>query len=110
MSCPTAGRAAARLLGISYVALVMVASYPPPGHSHRPTTVLRSSLKLPLKLAGEPTYPPQIVRVSSPTSHTYSRATPPKGPGSSLLKKEDSKVSFDASYPMYSVPVIFRPR
>src|ERR671912_820320 len=74
------------LLGQS--TLVMVASYPPPGHSQRPEIVLRSSsLNLPLKLAGEPTSPPQIVKVSSPTSHTYLRATRPKGPGPSLLKK-----------------------
>ena len=67
--------------------LVMVASYPPPGHSQRPEIVLRSPLNLLLKLAGEPTSPPQIVKVSSPTSHTYSRVTRPKGPGPSLLKK-----------------------
>src|ERR687894_7387 len=73
------------LLGQS--TLVMVASYPPPGHSQRPEICLRSSLNLPLKLAGEPTSPPQIVKVSSPTSQTYSRATRPKGPDPSLLKK-----------------------
>src|SRR5215203_7284579 len=61
------------LLGQS--TLVIVASYPPPGHSQRPEMVLRSSLNLPWKLAGEPTSPPQIAKVSSPTSHTYSRAT-----------------------------------
>ena len=66
---------------------VMVVSYPPPGHFQRPEMVLRSSLNLPLKHAGEPTSPPQIVKVSSSTSYTYSRATRPKGSGPSLLKK-----------------------
>ena len=77
---------------LSQLTRVIVASYPPPGHSQRPEMVLRSSLNLPLKLAGEPTSPPQIVKVSSPTSHTYSRATRPKGPGPSLLKNIDRSV------------------
>ena len=59
--------------------------------------VLWSSLNVPLKLAGEPTNPPQIVRVSSPTSHTYSRATLPNGPGPSLLKKYDFRFLFESS-------------
>ena len=70
------------------------------GHSQRPSTVLWSSRNLPLKLAGERTYPPQIVRVSSPTSsHTYSKATRPKGTGPSLLKKYGFSSSLDSSYP-----------
>src|SRR5215217_4279693 len=73
--------------GPPYLTLVMVASYPPSGHSQRPVMMSRSSLNLPMKLSGDPTSPPQIVKVLSPTSHTYSRATPPKGPGASLLKK-----------------------
>ena len=38
--------------------------------------MLPSSLNLHLNLAGEPTYAPQIVKASSPTSYTPSRATP----------------------------------
>jgi hypothetical protein len=43
----------------------MVDLYPPPGHFHSPVLVLPSSLNVPVKLAGKPVCPNQMVRVSS---------------------------------------------
>jgi hypothetical protein len=63
--------------------------------------------ELRLEVGWRATEPPQTVRESPPTSHTYSKATPPEKPGSVLLKKYGFRASLDSSYPMYSVSVIF---
>src|SRR5829696_3891561 len=61
---------------LGQLTLVMVASYPPPGHSQRPEIVLQSSLNLPLKLAEEPTSPPQILGVLSYLPHVFEGHSP----------------------------------
>jgi hypothetical protein len=50
--------------------------------------VLRSSLSVPLKCAGDPTSPAQIVSISSLTSHRYAGASPSLAEEPPLIAEE----------------------
>jgi AICARFT/IMPCHase bienzyme len=65
-----------------------------PGHSHRPSTTPAVRLIVPMKRAGEPSSPCQIVRSSPSTCQKYSRAKGQNGPGPSSLnsvERNDSR-------------------